>query len=201
MKNSVIQSFLKEQLRESIDIKQALLMDEATISIVEQICLLFSESLSSGHKIMLAGNGGSAADSQHLAAELVSRLDFDRPSLSALALTTDTSALTAIGNDYGYEHIFTRQLHAQARAGDIFVGITTSGKSANILRAFTECQKLKVRSVALCGQAGELDSLVDYCVRVPSRHTARIQECHILIGHLICSQVERLLFPDLSNKR
>ena len=189
---------LVSQIQDSIKVKQALLDDGSTLNLLEQLCFHFSKQLANGNKIIFAGNGGSAADSQHLAAEFVSRFDFDRPGLSALALNTDTSILTAIGNDYGYEHIFSRQLQAQARPGDFFVGITTSGTSKNVLRAFEECKKLKVTSVALCGQGGDLGKLVDHCIRVPSLHTARIQECHILIGHLICSQVERLMFPELA---
>jgi D-sedoheptulose 7-phosphate isomerase len=189
---------LEHQIRDSIKVKQALLDDGPTLTLLEQLCFLFSKQLSDGNKIIFAGNGGSAADSQHLAAEFVSRFDFDRPSLSAIALTTDTSMLTAIGNDYGYEYVFSRQLQAQARPGDVFVGITTSGKSRNVLRAFEECKRLSISSVALCGQGGDINKIVDYCVRVPSNQTARIQECHILIGHLICSQVERLMFPELA---
>jgi len=193
-----MRQFLENQIQDSIKVKQALLDDGSTLNLLEQLCFLFSKRLASGSKIIFAGNGGSAADSQHLAAEFVSRFDFDRPGLSALALTTDTSMLTAIGNDYGYEYVFARQLQTQARRGDVFVGITTSGKSKNVLRAFAECKKLNISSVALCGRGGDIEKLVDYCVRVPSSQTARIQECHILIGHLICSQVERLMFPELA---
>ena len=195
---SAMRQLLERQIQDSIRVKQALLNESATLSLIEQLCVLISNKLSDGNKIIFSGNGGSAADSQHLAAEFVSRFDFDRPGLSALALTTDTSMLTAIGNDYGYEYVFVRQLQAQARPGDVFVGITTSGQSKNVLRAFAECKKLNISSVALCGQGGDIDKLVDYCVRVPSNQTARIQECHILIGHLICSQVERLMFPELA---
>ena len=109
--------------------------------------------------------------------------------------------LTSIGNAYEYEHVFARQLQAQAHPGDVFVGITTSGKSRNVQRAFSECKKLGIISVALCGEGGDIDKLVNYCVRVPSNHTTRVQECHTLIGHLICSQVERLLFSELAEKR
>ena len=186
------------QIEEAIQVNQSLLRESLTLALIERVCSLCQDRLIEGKKIIFAGNGGSAADSQHLAAEFVSRFDFDRPGLSAIALTTDSSMLTAISNDYGYEHVFARQLQAQARAGDVFVGITTSGKSKNILRAFEECKKLKVSSVALCGQGGDLDKLVDYCIQVPSLHTARIQECHILVGHIICSQVERLMFPELA---
>ena len=191
-------SSITRQIEEAIQVHLSLLNESSTLALIERICSLCRDRLIEGNKIIFAGNGGSAADSQHLAAEFVSRFDFDRPGLSATALTTDSSMLTAISNDYGYEHVFARQLQAQARAGDVFVGITTSGKSKNVLRAFEECKKLKVSSVALCGQGGDLDKLVDYCIQVPSLHTARIQECHILVGHIICSQVERLMFPELA---
>lgn len=191
-------SSITRQIEEAIQVHLSLLSESSTLALIERICSLCRDRLIEGNKIIFAGNGGSAADSQHLAAEFVSRFDFDRPGLSAIALTTDSSMLTAISNDYGYEHVFARQLQAQARAGDVFVGITTSGKSKNVLRAFEECKKLKVNSVALCGQGGDLDKLVDYCIQVPSLHTARIQECHILVGHIICSQVEGLMFPELA---
>ena len=188
-----------QQIRESIRIKTTLLEDSSSLELIAQVCELLCQRIRMGNKIIFAGNGGSAADAQHLAAELVSRYEFDRPGLPAMSLSTDTSILTAIGNDYGYEHLFSRQLHAIARSGDVFVGVTTSGKSRNICRAFEACKELKLNSVALCGQGGELDRLVHYCIRVPSDQTPRIQECHILIGHLICSQVERLMFPSQAN--
>lgn len=153
--------------------------------------------LTGGGKILFCGNGGSAADAQHLAGELVSRFNYDRPGLPAFSLSTDTSVLTAIGNDYGYELLFRRQLEAQARPGDVFVGITTSGKSPNVLAAFERCPALKVTSIALAGLGGELEGRVEHLLRVPSTVTARIQECHILLGHLICGHVENRLFNHL----
>ena len=144
---------------------------------------------------MLAGNGGSAADAQHIAAEFVSRFNFDRPGLSSIALTTDTSILTAIGNDYGYEKLFERQLEANAKSGDVFIGISTSGKSPNIINALNVCKKLGVYSISLTGSNEE--SIINNCdlaVEVPSNCTPRIQECHILIGHIICGYVENKLF-------
>ena len=155
------------------------------------------EALRRGNRIIFAGNGGSAADAQHLAAEFVSRFEFDRPGLPALSLATDTSMITAIGNDYGYERLFLRQLQAQARSGDIFFGLTTSGKSPNVLAAFAACEELRVTSVALCGLGGELEGKVDHLLRIPSRHTPRIQECHILVGHVICGEVELGMFGHL----
>ena len=150
-----------------------------------------------GNRVIFAGNGGSAADAQHLAAEFVSRFEFDRPGLPALSLSTDTSMITAIGNDYGFELIFRRQLEAQSRPGDVFVGITTSGKSKNVLAAFARCKDLGVISVAMAGINGDLDGKVDYTLRVPSRSTARIQESHITLGHMLCAQVELAMFAHL----
>lgn len=188
---------LRQGIRASLDTKQSLLEDEVLLRQIVDVGLLMTSALQQGQRILFAGNGGSAADAQHLAAELVSRFEFDRPGLPALSLSTDTSMLTAIGNDYGYERLFQRQLEAQARRGDIFVGITTSGRSRNILAAFESCRKLGVTSVAMAGLGGELEPLADHVLRAPSRHTPRIQECHILIGHMLCAQVEKALFGHL----
>jgi D-sedoheptulose 7-phosphate isomerase len=188
---------LRQGIRASLDTKQSLLEDEILLRHIVDVGLLMTSALQQGQRILFAGNGGSAADAQHLAAELVSRFEFDRPGLPALSLSTDTSMLTAIGNDYGYERLFQRQLEAQARRGDIFVGITTSGRSRNILAAFESCRQLGVTSVAMAGLGGELEPLADHVLRAPSRHTPRIQECHILIGHMLCAQVEKALFGHL----
>lgn len=191
-------SRLVRGIEDSIEVKQRLLRDAELLSTVVRVSALMVDALQSGHRVLFAGNGGSAADAQHLAAEFVSRFEFDRPGLPSLSLSTDTSMLTAIGNDYGYDQLFRRQLQAQARAGDIFVGITTSGRSRNVLAAFDACADLGVTSVALCGLGGELEPLVDHVVRVPSQHTPRIQECHILIGHMICAEVEWRIFGHLA---
>lgn len=188
---------LREGIEHSIAVKQTLLKDEALLKRVVEVGSIMVSALKAGGRIIFAGNGGSAADAQHLAAELVSRFEFDRPGLPSLSLSTDTSMLTAIGNDYGYERLFQRQLEAQARPGDVFVGITTSGRSRNVLAAFQSCRQMGVTSVALAGQGGELEPLVDHALRVPSSHTPRIQECHILIGHMLCAQVELALFGHL----
>jgi len=178
-------------------VKALLASDEATLAKVVEVGELMIEAFRRGNRVLFAGNGGSAADAQHLAAEFVSRFEFDRPGLPSIALSTDTSMLTAIGNDYGFEKLFRRQLEAQARPGDVFVGITTSGKSKNILAAFEVCNAHQVTSVALCGQGGELHG-VDHVIRAPSRHTARIQECHILLGHMLCAHVEMVIFGHLA---
>lgn len=188
----------KQDIALSIEVKQKLLADDKLIAAVAAASDTIVEASRRGNRIIFAGNGGSAADAQHLAAEFVSRFEFDRPGLPALSLSTDTSMITAIGNDYGYERLFLRQLQAQARPGDVFVGLTTSGRSPNVLAAFEACAALQVTSVALCGLGGELEGKVDHLLRVPSRHTPRIQECHILIGHMICAEVERRIFGHLA---
>lgn len=188
---------LRQGIEESIHVKQKVLADEALLRHVVEVGELMVSALSKGLRIIFAGNGGSAADAQHLAAEFVSRFEFDRPGLPAMSLTTDTSMLTAIGNDYGYEKLFRRQLEAQARAGDVFVGITTSGRSKNVLAAFDACKGLGVTSVALCGLGGELEQRVEHVLRVPSHSTPRIQESHILLGHMLCSHVELRMFSHL----
>lgn len=190
-------SSLCRGIEASIAVKQALLADETLLGRIVTTGRSMTDTIKRGNRVIFAGNGGSAADAQHLAAEFVSRFEFDRPGLPSLSLATDTSMMTAIGNDYGFERLFRRQLEAQARAGDMFVGITTSGRSRNILEAFSVCKALEVTSVALCGTGGELESLVDHVLRVPSNHTPRIQECHILIGHMLCAQVELDMFAHL----
>jgi D-sedoheptulose 7-phosphate isomerase len=189
---------INESIVNSIVVKQNLLADLALIYEINKVINVIVTAVKRGNRVIFAGNGGSAADAQHLAAEFVSRFEFDRPGLPALSLSTDTSMITAIGNDYGYERLFLRQLQAQARPGDVFVGITTSGRSANVLRAFEACRELQVTSVALCGLGGELEGNVDHLLRAPSRHTPRIQECHILIGHMICAEVELQIFGHLA---
>jgi D-sedoheptulose 7-phosphate isomerase len=189
-------SRLKAGVAESIRVKQVLLADEALLQRIVAVGDAMIATVRRGNRVIFAGNGGSAADAQHLAAEFVSRFAFDRPGLPSLSLATDTSMLTAIGNDYGYDKLFLRQLQAQARPGDLFVGITTSGRSRNVLAAFGACGELQVASVALCGLDGELAG-VDHVLRAPSADTPRIQECHILIGHMLCAQVEDALFGHL----
>jgi D-sedoheptulose 7-phosphate isomerase len=188
---------LKQGIADSMAVKALLANDEATLAKIVEVGDLMIQTFKRGNRVLLAGNGGSAADAQHLAAEFVSRFEFDRPGLPSIALSTDTSMLTAIGNDYGYEKLFRRQLEAQARPGDMFVGITTSGRSKNILAAFEVCKQHQVTSVALCGLGGELAG-VDHVLRAPSSHTPRIQECHILIGHMLCAQVELDIFGHLA---
>jgi len=192
---------LKKSIIDSISVKESLLNDTVLLDKIEDVSKILIRSFQNGNKVIFAGNGGSAADAQHLAAEFVSRLEFDRPGLPAISLSTDTSMITAIANDYGYDNLFSRQLQAQANSGDIFIGITTSGKSSNILRAFDVCKGIGVTSIALCGLGGNLDEIVDHCLRIPSSHTPRIQESHILVGHMICSEVEITIFGHLADKK
>jgi len=181
---------------DSIAVKQRLLADAGLLQAIVDVVDVCIAALRRGGKILVAGNGGSAADAQHIAAELVARFEFDRPGLAAIALTTDTSALTAIGNDYGYEHLFARQLEALGRPGDVFIGITTSGNSKNIVKAMEVAERLGITRVALCGEGGKVRSMVDHVLAAPSAHTPRIQESHILIGHILCALCEENLFPE-----
>jgi D-sedoheptulose 7-phosphate isomerase len=189
-----VRSYVRDGIKESIKAKELMLDDNAILDSLEEIsnqCVLCFQR---GNKILLAGNGGSAADAQHIAAEFVSRFDFDRPGLSAIALTVDTSILTAIGNDYGFEKIFSRQLESYAKNGDIFIAISTSGSSKNIINALKACQDLGVITIGLCGNKGGMLEYCDYGIAIPSQSTPRIQECHILVGHLLCGSVEKSLF-------
>jgi len=190
MKNYII-----EQIADSAATKHAILENEAlldTIVTVAQECVAVYRK---GKKTMLAGNGGSAADAQHIAAELVGRYGFDRPSIPSLALTTDTSNLTAIGNDYGYDKVFSRQLEGMGQEGDLFIGISTSGNSQNIINAFESAKDKGVTTVALVGRdGGKMAEMADFAIIIPSNATPRIQESHILIGHILCDIIEKELF-------
>ena len=176
---------------------ERLMSDPVKLEQVETLAQLMVQALGDGKKILLMGNGGSAADAQHLAAEFVSRFNFDRPGLAALALTTDTSALTAIGNDYGYEMLFSRQIQALGNLGDILIGISTSGNSKNIICAFKEAKKKGILTIGMCGEnIGHFDENCDYVFRAPAVSTPKIQEIHIIVGHILCGLVESIVFPD-----
>jgi D-sedoheptulose 7-phosphate isomerase len=171
------------------------LADADFLASVEAAAALFTQTLRSGQKVLLAGNGGSAADAQHIAGELVSRFHFDRPALPGLALTTDTSILTAIGNDYGYEQVFSRQVQGLGQPGDLFVGISTSGKSPNIV---TACQAARAKGLKVLGLTGAGGgAMAEHCdlvVRAPSASTPMIQQVHIVVGHILCALAEEALF-------
>ncbi len=185
---------IKAQMAESARVKQQMLEDGVLVGKIEEIAGLMVEAYRRGNKTMWAGNGGSAADAQHMAGELVNKFTFDRPGLSALSLSTDTSIITAVGNDYGFDRLFARQIEAQGRPGDLFVGISTSGKSRNLVEALAACREKGIQSVAIVGaDACPMDDY-DYVIHVPSRSTPRIQECQTLIGHILCYLVEQALF-------
>jgi D-sedoheptulose 7-phosphate isomerase len=184
-------------ISDSIAVKQQVLADQDLIAQIQKVTQLCVDAFKRGNKVLIAGNGGSAADAQHMAAEFVARFEFDRPGLPSIALTTDSSALTAIGNDYGFERLFSRQVEALGRPGDIFIGISTSGNSKNILKAMEVCVALGVTRVALCGAGGKIKEMSDVVLAVPSTHTPRIQESHGLIMHIICGLCEAELFGSL----
>ncbi|HWH78991.1 MAG TPA: D-sedoheptulose 7-phosphate isomerase [Candidatus Binatus sp.] len=189
MKDAIVKAF-----DESIRVKQAFLRDnlDTLTRVIDAIVAAFKN----GNKLMLFGNGGSAADAQHIAAEFTNRFLIERPPLPALALTTDTSALTAIGNDYDYSQIFVKQLQALGKPGDIALAISTSGNSPNVLAAIETCKQLKISTIGLTGgSGGKMVGLVDYLLRVSEgKNSPRIQETHILVGHVICDIVDQTLF-------
>jgi D-sedoheptulose 7-phosphate isomerase len=186
-------------LRRSREVLDRAAVDHNLLSAIVAIAVGIAQSLAAGGKILLAGNGGSAADAQHIAAEMLSRFKFDRDPLPAIALTTDTSVLTAIGNDYGYEHVFERQVRGLGRKGDIFIAISTSGRSPNILAALKAARSIGLINVGFTGSVGAIamNALCDVVLAAPSEETALIQQVHITAAHAICDLVERNLFkPD-----
>lgn len=194
VKNTIIQ-----QIKDSISVKELILNDFQLLNLIESSAEIVTKAYQNGFKTLLAGNGGSAADAQHIAGEFVSRFYFDRPGIPSIALTTDTSIITAIGNDYGFDKLFERQVQAQGQKGDVFIGITTSGNSENIIRALAACHDKEIKTIVLTGKTGgKVSDLCDICIKVPSVETPRIQEAHILIGHIICCIVEDNLFGYLS---
>jgi D-sedoheptulose 7-phosphate isomerase len=188
--------YINTYIDNSIAVKQKLRSNELVLNKISTVAAIVVDAYKAGNKVLLAGNGGSAADAQHIAAEFVSRFFYDRPGLPAISLTTDTSMLTAIGNDYGYENLFARQLQAQSKPGDIFIGISTSGNSKNVVNAVKNAKALGVTTVIFCGEGGVLKDICDYAICVPSDCTPYIQECHICIGHIICAIVEAEIFPN-----
>ncbi len=185
---------IKEQMAEAVKVKQALLSDEALLEKIARVADVMVNAYKSGHKTLWAGNGGSAADAQHMAGELVNKFFFDRAGLAALSLSTDTSIITAIGNDYGFDRLFARQVEAQGCAGDVFIGISTSGKSPNLVHALAACKEKGITSVAIVGANPCPMDDYDYVIHVPSTVTPRVQECQTLIGHILCFLVENRLF-------
>lgn len=191
----MMRQFIDSEIQKLASLLAEIQYNKALLAMVEHIATVSYHALSQGRKILLAGNGGSAADAQHLAAELVVRLRYNRKALAALALTTDTSALTAISNDFAYENIFSRQIEALGQPGDVFIGISTSGKSPNILRALEAARSQQMITIGFTGKEAPLMAeRCDYVLNVPSLETQKIQECHIMFGHIICGLIEEALF-------
>ena len=184
-----MQSIIKQELNEHLITLDATMKSiGSALEVAANICI---DSLKQGGKILIFGNGGSAADAQHIAAELVGRYKLERKGLSAIALSTDTSSLTAISNDYGYEHVFDRQIEALAKPEDVVIGISTSGNSSNVINALQSAKNIGCKSIGLSGKfGGDMNKLCDVNLVIPAKDTARIQEMHILLGHIICHLIE-----------
>jgi D-sedoheptulose 7-phosphate isomerase len=192
-----LHDLVRDRIQRSIDVKQALLLDSNFQDAVVKVAMQIVKSLRAGGKVLFFGNGGSAADAQHLAAEFTGRYLKERRALPALALNANTSSLTAIGNDYGFDLVFARQMEALGKEGDVAVGISTSGNSRNVLRALEVAKSKSIYTVALTGASGgSMRNMADCAVCIPSEETPRIQECHVLTGHLICEIAELMLFED-----
>jgi len=186
---------IRKQIEESISLKKKVLDDDSFIKTIEAAADLCVDSLKNNHKILFAGNGGSAADAQHLAAELVNKFGFDRPGLASIALTTDTSIITSISNDYGFERLFARQIESLGQKGDVLIAFSTSGGSVNIIEGIKEAHFRGLKVIGLTGKfTGKMSPYCDICISVPSEDTPRIQELHIMTGHIICSIIENKMF-------
>jgi D-sedoheptulose 7-phosphate isomerase len=185
----------RKSIEASIAVKQRLLNMPQIAADVARVSEILVRAIQNGNKPLLFGNGGSAADAQHIAAEFLGRFAFERAPLPALALSVNSSCVTAIGNDYGYEHTFSRQVQALGQPGDVAIGLSTSGKSENVARGILAAKEKSIYTVALTGaHGGKLKAIADCCICVPSEETPRIQECHILIGHIISELVEQTIF-------
>jgi len=190
-------SRVTRSIHASIAVKDSLVRNTEVVSIIARVSGLLIDAFRRGRKVILFGNGGSAADAQHIAAEFVGRFAFDRAALPALALSVNTSCITAVGNDYGFDLVFSRQIEALGHAGDVAIGISTSGNSPNVIEAVSVAKKMGLHTIALSGNSGgKLKDAVDHCICVPSNETPRIQECHILIGHIISELVEKAIFHE-----
>lgn len=187
---------IQQVIEDSIKLKQSLLEDTHFIEQIQRVIFLIVQAYKEDKKVLFCGNGGSAADAQHLAAELSGRFYYDREPLYAEALHVNTSYLTAVANDYAYEDVYARMLKASGQKGDVIVGISTSGNSKNVVKAFEIAKQKGMSVVALTGEGGgEMGEMADILLAVPSKDTPRIQECHIMIGHIVCEMVEKTLFP------
>jgi D-sedoheptulose 7-phosphate isomerase len=193
-----MQDLIKNQYIKTRNTFNAILQNPELISNIEKSVLLIKECLENGGKILLCGNGGSAADSQHIAAELIGRFSFNRKALAALALTTDTSALTAIGNDFSFDEIFSRQVEGLGKKDDILVGFSTSGKSRNVLKAMQVAKALQLKTIAFLGEhRRDIGEIADISLNIPSTETPNIQEGHIATGHILCACLEQLMFNSV----
>ncbi|MEI7897662.1 MAG: D-sedoheptulose 7-phosphate isomerase [bacterium] len=185
-----------ESIKESIEVKQKLLTNSFLISEIRKVAVACTNAFSRGNKVLFCGNGGSAADAQHLAAEFSGRFYYDRPPLPSEALHVNTSFLTAVANDYSFDEVYARLLKGTGKEGDILIGLSTSGNSKNIIRAFEVAREMGITTVGFTGETGgNLAGLCDFLINIPSSDTPRIQESHIMVGHIICDQVESTLFP------
>jgi len=193
--------FWKDRLKEHSDVIKGISADTELITMMNNAAKVIVQAYRSGGKLLICGNGGSAADSQHIAAELVSRFLIERKALDAESLTINTSSLTAIGNDYSFDQVFSRQVEAKGAKGDVLIGISTSGNSKNIIEAIKTAKGMEIKTIGLTGNNREslIGRLSDYCIHVPSSSTPRIQEAHILIGHILCEFIENELFGKQDN--
>ena len=190
-------TYVRDYLRQSVEAMAAFADDAGAQDTLHAMAAAVVDAMRAGNKLMVAGNGGSAADAQHIAGEFISRLMFDHAPLPAVALTTDTSALTATGNDYGYDHVFERQVLGLGRPGDVFLGISTSGNSPNVVRALRAARSRGIATLGFAGAGGgEMVALCDTVLRAPSKWTPVIQQIHITAAHVLCALVERAMFPD-----
>ncbi len=191
------QDYIKSEITKAVDVMHSILNDAALLATVENIGKACAAAVRNGNKVMFCGNGGSAGDSQHLAAEMIGKLVFDRPAMAGLALTTDTSALTAVGNDFGYEHVFSRQVDGLGRAGDVLIGISTSGGSKNVIKAMEVARARGIVTVAMTGaKRGPMADLADHWMAIPHTETQKIQEGHIVLGHIFCALMEAEIHAD-----
>ena len=187
---------IKESIEQSIATKQKILNNPALLQVIENVAKACAEAFCNGNKVLFCGNGGSAADAQHLAAEFSGRFYYDRPPLPSEALHVNTSYLTAVANDYSYDEVYSRIIRGSGKEGDVLIGLSTSGNSKNVIRAFETANEIGMLTVALTGESGgNMKDIADFLLNVPSDDTPRIQESHIMIGHIICELVESSLFP------
>lgn len=188
---------IEKIIEESILVKEKILIDKDLIANIKKTVEICIDTFRNGGKVLLCGNGGSAADAQHIAAELSGRFNFDREPLFAEALHVNSSFVTAVANDYGYDHVFSRMVKAAGRAGDVLMGISTSGNSVSVVNAIITANDLEMKTIGLTGETGgKLNDICDVCIKVPSTNTARIQEAHIMIGHILCEMIEKELFTE-----